>query len=361
MGKVVGRLTERRNLKMVIDNAYLDYAVEQIVKLCRIPSPSGYTGEIAEYLIAELSAMGFKPVLTNKGSVVVDLGGGKDGLALAAHMDTLGAMVRSIKSNGRLRITKIGGYTEDSVEGENCLVHTRKGKVFSGTIQITEPSVHVYENTGTLKREDATIEVVLDEKVESKEDTCALGIRAGDFISFDARTVLTDSGFIKSRHLDDKAGVGILLALAKLVRDGKITPTRKVWLVFTAYEEVGHGGAAGIPEDITEMISVDMGAVGDDLETNEYKVSICAKDSNGPYDYSVTTRLINIAEEQKLNFAVDIYPRYGSDAGVALRAGYDIKHGLIGPGVYASHGYERTHREGIFNTLKLLAGYISSC
>jgi len=347
-------------MKMKLGNEYLDYAVEQIVNLCRIPSPTGFTGEVQQYLVRELERMGYRPEVTHKGSVLVDLGGEGDALALAAHVDTLGAMVRAVKANGRLRLTKIGGYPENNIEGENCTIHTRSGKTFSGTIQLTEPSIHVSENTGTLKRDDSTVEVIVDEKVEKREDTLALGIRTGDFISFDPRTVVTSSGFIKSRHLDDKASAGILMALARLVRDGKIKLARKVWLVFTTYEEVGHGGAAGIPEGIVEMISIDMGAVGDDLETNEYKVSICAKDSGGPYDYQVTTRLINLAEKHKLNYAVDIYPRYGSDVNATLSAGYDIRHGLIGPGVYASHGYERTHRDGIENTLKLLAGYVSS-
>lgn len=343
---------------MQIEKEYLDYAVEQIVNLCRIPSPAGFTEGVQQYLVLELGRLGYQPEVTRKGSVVVKLGGEGDALALVAHVDTLGAMVRAVKENGRLRMTKIGVYPENNIEGENCTIHTRSEKTFSGTIQLTEPSVHISENTGTLKRDDSTVEVVVDEKVEKREDTLALGIRAGDFISFDSRTVVTASGFIKSRHLDDKASAGILMALARLVRDEKIRLARKVWLVFTTYEEVGHGGACGIPEEIVEMISVDMGAIGDDLETNEYKVSICAKDSEGPYDYRVTTRLINLAEEHHLNYAVDIYPRYSSDVSVALKAGYNIRHGLIGPGVFASHGYERTHRDGVENTLRLLAEYV---
>lgn len=343
---------------MNIEREYLDYAVGQIVSLCRIPSPSGFTRQAEEYLLAELGNLGYKPVRSNKGSVIVDIGGQGNGLVMAAHIDTLGAMVRSVKDNGRLRMTKIGGYPENTIEGENCSIHTRTGKVYSGTVLLTEPSAHVNGDIADTKRSDSTMEVVLDEKVSSRDDVTGLEIRAGDFISFDPRTIVTESGFIKSRHLDDKASAGVLLALAKYTREKNIKLSRKIWLVFTTYEEVGHGGAAGIPEDITEMISVDMGAVGEDLGTNEYKVSICAKDSNGPYDYDITTGLINLAEELKLNFAVDIYPKYGSDVEVTLRAGYDIKHGLIGPGVYASHGYERTHFEGVENTLKLLVAYI---
>ncbi|MEN6315123.1 MAG: M42 family metallopeptidase, partial [Clostridiaceae bacterium] len=249
---------------------------------------------------------------------------------------------------------------ENNIEGENCLVHTRTGKVYSGTILLTKASSHVFEDIPGIKRNDENLEVVLDEKVRSRSDVLNLEISAGDFITLDPRTVMTESGFIKSRHLDDKAIVGILLALAKLVKDKAVKLNRKVWLLFSTYEEVGHGGAAGLPEGIDEMISVDLGAVGDDLQTNEYKVSICAKDTHGPYDYDVTTNLINIAKAMQLNYAVDIYPRYGSDVDVALKAGYDIRHGLIGPGVYASHGYERTHLEGIENTFKLIVGYTFS-
>ena len=340
------------------ENFYLNYAVSQVVNLCEIPSPSGYTIKAEEYLINELIGLGYMPTQTNKGSVVVELGGKGKPLVLAAHIDTLGAMVRSIKSNGRLRFTKIGGFPENYVESENCIIHTRKGKEFTGTFMLSNPSVHVNRKVGSTQRDDTNVEIVLDEKVSSKKDVEKLEIGAGDFVSFDARTVVTKKGFIKSRHLDDKESAGILLALAKYVMDEKVTLSRKITLVFTTYEEVGHGGSAGIPKDTVEMISVDMGAVGDDLGTNEHKVSICAKDSNGPYDFQVTNKLIEIAEEKKLDFAVDIYPYYGSDAGATLSAGYDIKHGLIGPGVYASHGYERSHKDGMDNTLKLLIEYI---
>ena len=339
---------------------YTNYSVEQILALCRIPSPSGFTQIVQEYLVSELKALGFQPWLSHKGSILACLGGEGDPLVLAAHVDTLGAMVRAIKGSGRLRFTKIGGYPENNVENENVIVHTRDGRKYSGTIYTTTPAAHVYRDSGSNKRDDSTMEVVLDEIVKKQEDTQKLGISVGDFISLDARTIHTPSGFIKSRHLDDKASAGILLGLAAMVRDGQLTLKRKVTLLFTTYEEVGHGAASGIPEDTREMISVDMGAVGDDLETDEYKVSICAKDSGGPYDYDVTSELIRLAKEHSLQYAVDIYPFYGSDVEGALSAGYDIRHGLIGPGVFASHGYERTHTQGVENTLKLLELYVKA-
>ena len=340
-------------------NAYIDYVVTQVNDLCLIPSPSGFTKMAAEHLEKRFQEINFQVKYTRKKAVIVELGGEGNPLVLAAHIDTLGAMVRAVKSNGRLRLTKIGGYPENNIEAENCIIHTRNGKTYSGTIQMTEPAAHVNAELSKQKRDDTTVEVVIDEIVKSAEDVKKLDISAGDFVSFDPRTVVTDSGYVKSRHLDDKASARILMGLAKMVADGTIKLNRKVYLLFTNYEEVGHGGSSGLPADVEEMISVDMGAVGDDLETDETKVSICAKDSGGPYDYDVTNALIDIAKKEKLQYAVDIYPYYGSDVEASLRAGYDIRHGLIGPGVAASHGYERTHKQGLENTLKLLKFYVS--
>jgi putative aminopeptidase FrvX len=343
---------------MKFDQELVSFACAKIVDLCKVPSPSGFTKEAINLVFDEITTLGYVSKFSKKGSLLVELGGQGNPLILAAHVDTLGAMVRAVKSNGRIRLTKIGSYPENNIEGENCLVHTRSGKTFSGTIQLIHPSVHVYEDVGSMTRNDSNIEVILDEKSKSEKETLDLGVGVGDFVSFDSRSFLTESGFIKSRHLDDKASVGVLIALAKFLNENKVSLSRKTYLLFTTYEEVGHGGSSGIPEDAFEIISVDMGAVGDDLKTDEYKVSICAKDSGGPYDYDITSRLISVAKKENLNFAVDIYPRYGSDAEASLRAGYDLKHALLGPGIFASHGYERTHRDAIENTLKLLIGYV---
>ncbi|ABR31620.1 peptidase M42 [Thermosipho melanesiensis] len=339
--------------------AYVQEAVNKIIELCKIASPTGYTDKIMEYLVSEVKKLGFKYEITNTKSFIVDLGhGDSNAILFMAHIDTLGAMVKSIKENGRLKLTKIGGYPFSHIENENCIVFTRDGKEYTGTIYNVHPSVHVYKDTGTIERNEDNIEVVLDQKVKSKEDVKELGIMPGDFIAFDPRTILTKTGFLKSRFLDDKAGAGILLTLAKIVRDFVIEPKRKIYIMFTSYEEVGHGAAAGIPEDVSEIIAVDMGAVGGDLESDVYSVSICAKDSSGPYDYDIVTKLIKAAKLADVNFTVDIYPYYSSDASVAMYAGYNVKHGLIGPGVYASHGYERTHVDAIEATLKLLQKYL---
>lgn len=334
-------------------------AISYIQALCSIPSPTGFTAGVEKYLMDTLQQIGFEPVRTSKGTVVCALGGEGNPLLLSAHVDTLGGMVRSIKSSGRLHYTQIGGYNDNAIENENCLIHTRSGKTYSGTVQSTKASRHVYGDTSDMKRSDETLEIVLDEIVHSAEDVKGLGIETGNYISWDARTVVTESGYIKSRHLDDKASSGVLLALARMVKEGEITLSRCVHLMFTVYEEVGHGASSYLPKDLKDMVAVDMGCVGDDLTCDETMVSICAKDSAGPYNYELTNELIDLAKEKGLRFAVDIYPRYSSDTATALHAGLEARHALVGPGVFASHGYERTHKLGVENTLNLLAAFIS--
>ena len=306
--------------------------------------------------MSELSSLGYSPERSNKGNVFVTLGGSGSPLVLAAHVDTLGAMVRSIKENGRLRPTTIGGHQWSTADGENCTIHTRDGRVYTGVVLNKEPSSHVADQKTELIEEN--MEILLDENVASDQDTLALGIQTGDIIAMDPRTVVTESGYIKSRFLDDKLSAAILLGLARAVREDAWKLNRKVSLLFTVYEEVGHGGSV-VPDDTEEMISVDMGCVGSDLGCTERMVSICAKDSGGPYNYDLITALSNLAKEKKLDYAIDIYPHYGSDVETTLRAGYDIRHGLIGPGVYASHNYERSHMDGVHNTFELLKAYIT--
>ena len=306
-----------------------------------------------------LSGYGFAPYTTHKGNVVCCIGGQGHPLVVAAHVDTLGAMVRSIKPNGRLRYTQIGGYPDNNLENETCVVHTRDGRTYTGTFYLTTPASHVYKDIPAVTRGDTTLEVVLDENVSSKDEVRALGIEVGDFISLDPRAVHTPSGYIKSRHLDDKASASVLLALAKMAASSDLTLSRKIYLVFTVHEEVGHGCCAGLPEDVEDILSVDMGCVGDDLTCDETMVSICAKDSRGPYNYEMTGRLIELAKDNNLKYAVDVYPMYASDADASLFSGHNFRHALIGPGVFASHGYERTHVSGLDNTLKLLAAFVS--
>lgn len=337
---------------------FTDIAISYIQSLCAIPSPTGYTRQAEDFIISALTEMGFQPARSPKGTVLCTIGGEGKKLLLSSHVDTLGAMVRSIKSSGRLAYTQIGGYNNSVIENENCLIHTRSGKTYSGTFQNVHASRHVYGSTDNTNKTDDTLEIVIDELVKTTQDVKDLGISAGDYVTFDPRIVYTDSGFIKSRHLDDKASSGILLALANMVSKGEINLKREVTLMFTVFEEVGHGASVILP-DIEDMIAVDMGCVGDDLTCDETMVSICAKDSSGPYHYELTNELIILAKEENLDYAVDIYPRYASDASAAMEAGLNARHALIGPGVFASHGYERTHRKGIENSLKLLCAFVS--
>ena len=318
----------------MIDQKYVEFAVEKTMELLSIDSPSGYTDAAAEACLAAFRALGCEAWRTGKGGVVADLGGADedDGLWLEAHLDTLGGMVSEIKGNGRLRISPLGG--------------------------LNPASIHVNGDYSDTVRKFSCMEVVLDEDVKTADDTKKLGISAGDIVCFDPRSRITEKGYIKSRFLDDKLSVGILLGLAKYLHDQGITPRRKVYAHVTVYEEVGHGGSASVPAGVTEAISVDMGCVGDGLSCTEKQVSICAKDSGGPYSYDVVKKLIAAAQREGADYAVDVYPRYGSDVEATLRAGYDIRHGLIGAGVYASHGYERSHKDGVKNTLLVLKGYL---
>ena len=338
---------------------YVDYSVSKACELIAIDSPSGFTGKAAAWVKDEFEKLGFAASYTQKGGVLVDLGGKdeKNALLLEAHADTLGAMVAEIKENGRLKITNIGGLRAENTEAENVRVYTRNGKVFEGTIQIINASVHVNDDYGAVKRGFDTVEVVLDEDVKTDEDVRALGIEVGDIVCPEPRARVTSTGYIKSRFLDDKLSVGILLGFAKALCESADSLPRKIYAHITVYEEVGHGGAASVPTGVTEAISVDMGCVGEGLRCTEKMVSVCAKDSRGPYSYDVVGKLIEAAKKSGADYAVDVYPHYGSDVDVTLAAGFDIRHGLIGPGVYASHGHERSHVDGVLNTLKLLMGY----
>ncbi len=345
------------NVKPELNRTYM---LDTLRMLLETPSPSGYCMEIMSLVRAEAEKLGYDMRMTPKGNGIVTIEGvdPDEVVGLTAHVDTLGAMVRSIKPNGMLRFTPVGGYAMHTVEGEYCRIHTRDGRTYEGTVLSTKPSVHVYSDARDWKREEANMEIRIDEATSSKEETEKLGIAVGDFVSWDPRARLLNNGWVKSRHLDDKASVAALFGLMEwLAREG-VRPTKTLKLIFSTYEEVGHG-SSHIPADITEMIAVDMGAIGDDLSATERDVSICAKDSSGPYDYGMTSRLIELAKELEIPHAVDIYPYYGSDASAALRGGSNIRAALIGPGVHASHGMERTHADAIVNTAALLLAYVT--
>ncbi|MDF2592975.1 MAG: family metallopeptidase [Clostridia bacterium] len=338
----------------------LEYTLEILQKLCTTPSPSGMTSEVMKIIESEFNKLGMVVSYNNKGGLLTYYKGKNQSAAKAiiAHADTLGAMVKEIKGSGRLSITMVGGYMPQSIECENCVIHTGGGKSYTGTFYTTKPSVHVHQDARTQERTIEGLEIAIDEKVFTKKDVEELGIDVGDFISFDSRFRVTESGFVKTRHLDDKASVAIILGACKYMKENNIIPEKDIQLFITNHEEVGHGASHGIDDSVAELLCVDMGALGVGQNSDEYTVSICAKDGGGPYDLELRNRLVKLAKEIGAEYKVDIYPFYGSDGGAALRAGRNLKVGLIGPGVYASHAYERTHVDSITNTAKLLLAYM---
>lgn len=335
----------------------LNFILEQAKKILDIDSPSGYTDKAIEYLENFCKDNNLSYEKNKKGNLIVTIPGKTNYvIGLSAHVDTLGAIVRSINGDGTLRFSVIGGPLLPTLDGEYCKIYTRDNKVYTGTFLSNAPSAHVHESARSLTRDEKNMHIRIDAITKSKQDTLALGIETGNFIAIDPKTTITQEGFIKSRFLDDKISVAILLGLINYIKQHnlEIIPTLKI--IFSTYEEVGHG-ASHIPE-VDELIAVDMGCIGEDLNCTEQDVSICVKDSSGPYDYKMVNKLIQLAKENNLNYAVDVYPFYGSDVSAALRGGNNIKGALIGPGVHASHGMERTHIKAVENTLKLLITYI---
>lgn len=333
-----------------------------IEKLVSIPSPSGNTEAVIQYVENFLKNLGLETRRNRKGGLLVTLKGKDDRKhrMLTAHVDTLGAMVKEIKNNGRLRLDLIGGFTWNSIEGEYCQIETSSGKVYTGTILMHQQSVHVYKDAGKAERNQQNIEVRIDEKVHTADEVRALGIEVGDFVSFDPRVEITESGYIKSRHLDDKASVGALLMLIKHLVENQIELPYTTHFLISNNEEIGYGGNSNITKETVEYLAVDMGAMGDGQSTDEYTVSICVKDASGPYNYKLRKHLVQLAVKNQIDYKLDIYPYYGSDASAAIRSGHDIIHGLIGPGIDSSHAFERTHISSIENTEKLLYHYVLS-
>ncbi|MBS1517965.1 MAG: M42 family metallopeptidase [Bacteroidetes bacterium] len=336
----------------------MDNVISTLESLLKINSPTGFTAEVIKY-ISELfdDDTDLIKTVTNKGSLLISFDKDPE-LLLTAHIDTLGAMVKEIKSDGTLEITQLGSYPWNSFEGEYVTVRNTAGKHFRGTFLMNNPASHVNKNLGTEKRDQGSMSVRLDELVSSDREVKKLGIDTGDFVFFDNRFEYTKSGFIKSRFLDDKACAAILIELIKEYSKSK--KKKKIGFYFSNYEEVGHGSAMGIPLSVRDLLVLDMAVIGYGCSGKEDAVSVCVKDSSGPYDFHVSEKLKSLAVKNKINCRTDIYPYYGSDGSAALRAGYDVRVGLIGPGVSASHGVERTHRKGIAETYKLAKAYINN-
>lgn len=341
-------------------NLDIEYVLDMAVDLLNIPSPVGYTDEAMERIEAELDQLDVPYSLTKKGAILAYIEGEDNNYKkmISAHVDTIGAMVKKIKPNGRLELVNLGGVNWGGVEGENCLVHTLDGDAIEGTIVPVKSSVHIYgDEAREMPRNASTMEVRLDEEIYTKEDAEQLGVRVGDFVSFDPRTVITESGYIKSRFIDDKICIAQVLGYIKYLNDNNLKPKNGLYIYISNYEEIGHGVSV-IPDDMDEFIALDIGLVGAEALGDEKKVSIAAKDNKTPYDLSVRLGLMEAAELNNIKYTVDVYNRYGSDASAAILQGFDFKCGCIGPSVESSHHYERTHIEGIIETIKLLIAYL---
>jgi len=343
----------------------LDIDVERmkafLIELLNTPSPTGFTDTAMGVVERALADLPLESRRTEKGALVATWAGRSASAprALTAHVDTLGAMVKEVKDSGRLKLTRIGGYAWNTIEGEGCTVFTGSGRTVRGSVLVTKASSHVHgAETGDTKRDEATIEVRLDERVTSADETRALGIAVGDYVVLDPRVEAGPAGFIRSRHLDDKACVAAVLGAAWAMQAAGVQPAQRTTLHFSNYEEVGHGAAAGIPADVVELVTVDMAAIGPGQTSDEFTATICAKDSGGPYDLSLRRRLTDLAERAGMRYKIDIYPYYGSDGEAFMRAGGDVRVALVGPGVDASHNYERTHVDAVMGTAQLLAEYL---
>lgn len=345
-----------------------DAVIAFLRDLLNTPSPTGYHAEAIACVRSAIEALGIPGVTmetTAKGALLVTVPGSGEGdpRVLSAHVDTLGAMVREVKTNGRLMMTQIGGYAWNAIEGENVTIHcVADGRRYRGSVQTVTPSVHTSLQMREGKRDDERMEVRLDARTSSAEETRALGIEVGDFVFLDPRVELTDTGYIKSRHLDDKAACAILYGVLLAIAEWRCVPARRTSFFFSNYEEVGHGAAAGIPDNVREMLVVDMAAstTGEHQNSDEYTVGICAKDSSGPYDLDMRRHLMALCRENDIAYHIDTYPHYGSDGSAFLRAGGQVRVGLIGPGVDASHAYERTHRDSLEGCVRLCVAYLES-
>lgn len=339
----------------------IQYVLDTMVKYLKIDSPSGKTSEAIKAVKKQFEELGVETALTRKGAVIATIEGedNKNQKTISAHIDTLGIMVKGIKPNGRLKIVRAAGGTWTTFEGCNAVLETRTGKKYSGTILPIYASTHIY---GDIAREsvrtDDIMEFRIDEIVKNKEDVLKLGISVGDYIYPDPLTVITENGFIKSRFIDDKAAVAMLLGICKSIKENNIKLKNTVNFFISNYEEVGHG-LSGVPENTAELVAIDIGTAGGEQESDEFSVSIAAKDNYTPYDYDLRNKLVDLCIQNNIDYKIDIYNRYSSDASQAMRQGFDFKFACIGPGVDATHHYERTHTKAVENTINLLTAYIT--
>ena len=335
------------------------YLTEVMKELIETPSPVSYYEEINPVMERLAGELGYEVSYDRKHTVYIKVPG-KDRsktVCVGAHLDTLGLMVKRIDADGMIRVRNLGGINFNSIEGETATIHTRSGRTYTGLVACQSHSVHVFDDARSLTRDENTMMIILDENVHSKEEVKALGIENGDIISLEPHFTITENGFIKSRFIDDKACAACSLAVLKLLKDQKLTPACDTWFVFPHYEEIGHGGSY-VPAEVSEYVALDIGVIGPDHNGKEDRVSICVKDNFSPYDRALTDRLVKKAEAWGLNYAADVFYRYGTDGSAAVRAGNNLVAGAFGMGTFCSHGVERTHMDGVKNTAILLAAYV---
>ncbi len=327
-------------------------------KIVNTPSPVGYS-RLLNPVLEEYAAMfGQTVTYDNKETAYITLDGQDNTktVLIGAHADTIGMMVRTVDDNGRIRIRNLGGVNLGSLEGETVTVHTRDGRTYTGLFACQSHSVHVFDDARSMPRDENSMIILLDEKISSRADVYALGIRHGDFVSVEPRMQVTPSGFVKSRFIDDKAAIACCFTMLKYLAENGLKPKYRTILAFPYMEEIGMGGVY-VPQGVSEYVALDIGLIGPDYDGSEYAVSICAKDKSGPYDFDLTTRLVNYAEQAGCDYAVDIFYRYSTDAMASIRVGNDLKAAAFGMAVYCSHGMERTHMDGLRSTMNLLLAY----
>lgn len=343
-----------------VDHTYLKKALKNLLE---IPSPTGYPVRINKYLREELKK--FPELVTEetpKGVVTATWEGGSPRIVrgVTAHTDTLGAVVKEIKSNGRLKLTQVGGYPWNTIEGEGCTVLTNENEMIRGSILIDRASHHIFgDKVSKRTRNEDNLEVRLDIRSTSKAETESSGIEVGNYVFIDPRIEMVDH-FIRSRHLDDKAAVACLLAALKSLTDAQVRPQQDTIFHFSNYEEVGHGGAAGFPVSLEYLLTIDMAVVGPGQTSDECTSTLCIADSRGPYHFSFNQKLVSLAEQFDIPYCLDVYPHYGSDGEAYWRGGGAAAVALIGPGVDASHNYERTHMDSLVATTQWILAFLIS-
>ena len=337
-----------------------NYTLDSFRSLLAMDSTTGQYQAVQEKTAELIRALGFEPVFTHKGGVLADLGGEGNPLVITAHLDDIGLMVRRINPDGTLNVCAVGGLYPFYCVTENVRVYTGDGTVLTGTVCRTPNSIHVTEDElrKTMGDFRTNVCVVLDQPVRTAGDTRALGVETGDYIALEPRLTLS-GGYIKSRFIDDKACAAVLLNLMKAIRENGLKLNRKVIAYFACYEELGHG-TTWLPEGVKDILALDIAPTGPDQNSEEHKVSIFAKDSRFPYHSGMTAALRTCAKRAGVDYVMDVFtPHYGSDGDGSVLAGYDIRHAAIGPGTANSHGYERTHIDGLRNTFALALAYIT--